>query len=175
MDNYDEKLNYSFEPAAPAPAEPAQPLQQAKEEIRRSGRHTGLKIAALLTVVAIVAAAGGYALKQAIAALGEKNLAGQQTSVDAIFNCMTTVILRPDAFDAPDSQAQTEAFIAWCKQSPHDADAPVLAPGEWEAANREARLAQGIPLDAGSWQAICAAARDVGLSESHFDRCRPLA
>ncbi len=58
MDNYDEKLNYSFEPADPAPAEPAQPLQQAKEEIRRSGRHTGLKIAALLTVVAIVAAAG---------------------------------------------------------------------------------------------------------------------
>lgn len=88
---------------------------------------------------------------------------------------MTTVILRPDAFDAPDSQAQTEAFIAWCKQSPHDPDAPVLAPGEWEAANRETRLAQGIPLDAGSWQAICTAARDVGLSESHFDRCRPLA
>ena len=84
MDNYDEKLNYSFEPADPAPAEPAQPLQQAKEEIRRSGRHTGLKIAALLTVVAIVAAAGGYALKQAITALGEKNLAGQQTSVDAM-------------------------------------------------------------------------------------------
>ena len=43
MDNYDEKLNYSFEPADPVPAEPAQPLQQAKEEIRRSGRHTGLK------------------------------------------------------------------------------------------------------------------------------------
>ena len=84
MDNYDEKLNYSFEPADPAPADPAQPLQQAKEEIRRSGRHTGLKIAALLTVVAIVAATGGYALKQAIAALGEKNLAGQQTSVDAM-------------------------------------------------------------------------------------------
>ncbi len=56
---------------------------------------------------------------------------------------MTTVILRPDAFDAPDSQAQTEAFIAWCKQSPHDPDAPVLAPGEWEAANREARLPRG--------------------------------
>ena len=84
MDNYDEKLNYSFEPADPAPADPAQPLQQAKEEIRRSGRHTGLKIAALLAAVAIVAAAGGYALKQAIAALGEKNLAGQQTSVDAM-------------------------------------------------------------------------------------------
>ncbi len=124
----------------------------------------------------------GYALATLCEVLGGALSGGQtthqeslQTSVDAIFNCMTTVILRPDAFDAPDSQAQTEAFIAWCKKSPHDADAPVLAPGEWEAANREARLAQGIPLDAGSWQAICAAARDVGLSESHFDRCRPLA
>ncbi|UNB78355.1 hypothetical protein MJK72_16840 [Klebsiella pneumoniae] len=55
------------------------------------------------------------------------------------------MILRPDAFDALDSQAQTEAFIAWCTQSPHDADARAPAPGEWEAANREARLAQGIP------------------------------
>ncbi|MBN0408637.1 Ldh family oxidoreductase, partial [Pseudomonas aeruginosa] len=104
----------------------------------------------------------GYALATLCEVLGGALSGGQtthqeslQTSVDAIFNCMTTVILRPDAFDAPDSQAQTEAFIAWCKQSPHDADAPVLAPGEWEAANREARLAQGIPLDAGSWQALC--------------------
>lgn len=92
----------------------------------------------------------GYALATLCEVLGGALSGGQtthqeslQTSVDAIFNCMTTVILRPDAFDAPDSQAQTEAFIAWCKQSPHDADAPVLAPGEWEAANREARLAQG--------------------------------
>ncbi|EPY7071614.1 malate/lactate/ureidoglycolate dehydrogenase [Klebsiella quasipneumoniae] len=124
----------------------------------------------------------GYALATLCEVLGGALSGGQtthqeslQTSVDAIFNCMTTVILRPDAFDAPDSQAQTEAFIAWCKQSPHDPDAPVLAPGEWEAANREARLAEGIPLDTGSWQAICAAARDVGLSESHITRCRPLA
>jgi uncharacterized oxidoreductase len=87
---------------------------------------------------------------------------------------MTTVILRPDAFDAPDSQAQTEAFIAWCKQSPHDPDAPVLAPGEWEAANREARLARGSRwMRAAGRQS--APPRDVGLSESHITRCRPLA
>jgi uncharacterized oxidoreductase len=87
---------------------------------------------------------------------------------------MTTVILRPDAFDAPDSQAQTEAFIAWCKQSPHDPDAPVLAPANGKPPTAK-RAGEGIPLDAGSWQAICAAARDVGLSESHITRCRPLA
>ncbi|STX08212.1 malate dehydrogenase [Klebsiella pneumoniae] len=65
----------------------------------------------------------GYALATLCEVLGGALSGGQtthqeslQTSVDAIFNCMTTVILRPDAFDAPDSQAQTEAFIAWCKQ-----------------------------------------------------------
>ena len=44
MDHYDEKMNYSFEPVAPETPQP--PLEQAKEEIRRSGKHTGLKIAA---------------------------------------------------------------------------------------------------------------------------------
>ena len=48
MENYDEKMNYSFEPAPEEPSRP--PLEQAKEEIRRSGKHTGLKIAALLAV-----------------------------------------------------------------------------------------------------------------------------
>ena len=76
---------------------------------------------------------------------------------------MTTIILSPEAFDAPDMQRETEAFIDWCKRSPHDPDAPILAPGEWEEANRQQRLAQGIPLDAGSWQAFCAAAEEVGL------------
>jgi uncharacterized oxidoreductase len=65
-----------------------------------------------------------------------------QGSVDAIFNCMTTIILSPEAFDAPDMQRETEAFIDWCKRSPHDPDAPILAPGEWEEAN--CRQAQGI-------------------------------
>ena len=56
MENYDEKMNYSFEPAPEEPSRP--PLEQAKEEIRRSGKHTGLKIAALLAAVAIVAGVG---------------------------------------------------------------------------------------------------------------------
>ena len=76
MDHYDEKMNYSFEPAAPET--PQQPLEQAKEEIRRSGKHTGLKIAALLAAVAIVAGVGGSALTKAIDAIGQKNLAEQE-------------------------------------------------------------------------------------------------
>lgn len=93
-----------------------------------------------------------------------------QGCVDAIFNCMTTIILSPEAFDAPQMQRETEAFIDWCKQSPHDADTPILAPGEWEAANRQQRLANGIPLDASSWQAICAAARQAGMSQETLNQ-----
>ena len=37
MDHYDEKMNYSFEPVAPETPQP--PLEQAKEEIRRSGKN----------------------------------------------------------------------------------------------------------------------------------------
>lgn len=54
----------------------------------------------------------GYATATLCEVLGGALSGGQtthqeslQTSVDAIFNCMTTVILRPDAFDAPDSRA----------------------------------------------------------------------
>ena len=78
MENYDEKMNYSFEPAPEEPSRP--PLEQAKEEIRRSGKHTGLKIAALLAALAIVAAVGGSVLTKTIDAIGQKNLAEQESS-----------------------------------------------------------------------------------------------
>lgn len=86
---------------------------------------------------------------------------------------MTTIILDPKAFDAPDMQRETEAFIDWCKQSPHEAHAPILVPGEWEEANRQARLAQGIPLDAGSWQAICQAALEAGFPPQKLAQFQP--
>ena len=67
----------------------------------------------------------GYALATLCEILGGAVSGGQtthqqslQTCVDAIFNCMTTIILDPQAFDAPDMQRETEAFIDWCKQSP---------------------------------------------------------
>ena len=76
MEHYDEKMNYSFEPVPSEPQQP--PLEQAKEEIRRSGKHTGLKIAALLAALAIVAGIGGSVLMKAIDAIGQKNLAEQE-------------------------------------------------------------------------------------------------
>ena len=108
MDNYDEKMNYSFEPLPQEPPAAHQPpLEQAKEEIRRSGKHTGLKIAALLAAVAIVAGVGGSALTKAIDAIGQKNLAGQQTAA-----AMSEQTVEPEtAPEAPaPADAQTPAY-----------------------------------------------------------------
>lgn len=95
-----------------------------------------------------------------------------QDSADAIINCMTTIILNPELFGAPDCDHQVDAFAKWVKASPHGEDAPILLPGEWEVNTREARLVQGIPLDAGSWQAICEAAQFVGMPETVLQEFR---
>ncbi len=39
---------------------------------------------------------------------------------------MTTIIINPELFGAPDCSAQTEAFAEWVKASPHDDDKPIL-------------------------------------------------
>ena len=104
MEHYEDKMNYSFEPMEQDPEpqqEPQQepPLEQAKKEIRR-GKHTGLKLAALLAAVAIVAALGGSALTAAIHALGQQNMA-QQEAVD-------TMAQQPEA-EQPTEAAEPEA------------------------------------------------------------------
>ncbi|QOV71126.1 malate/lactate/ureidoglycolate dehydrogenase [Citrobacter sp. BDA59-3] len=119
----------------------------------------------------------GYALAALCEIMGGALSGGQtthqgslQASVDAIFNCMTTLILNPDMFAAPDMQQQTQAFVEWVKQSPHSNDGPILVPGEWEENNRRLRKAQGIPLDPGSWQGIFAAAVRAGMPQEEADR-----
>ena len=125
----------------------------------------------------------GYALAAMCEILGGALSGGKtthqetlQTSPDAILNCMTTIIINPELFGAPDCSAQTEAFAEWVKASPHDDDKPILLPGEWEVNTRRERQEQGIPLDAGSWQAICDAARQIGMSEETLQGfCQQLA
>lgn len=121
----------------------------------------------------------GYALAAMCEILGGALSGGQTThqaslqeSVDAIFNCMTTVILNPELFDAPDMHQQADAFIDWVKQSPHDPNEPIQVPGEWEAHNRATRLAEGIPLDESSWNAICEAALAAGMPDSELQQFR---
>ncbi|WP_158783762.1 malate/lactate/ureidoglycolate dehydrogenase [Pantoea sp. BAV 3049] len=117
----------------------------------------------------------GYGLAVMCEILGGALSGGQtthqsslQTSVEAIFNSMTTIILDPKAFDAPQMQQEAEAFIDWVKASPQADDQPIQVPGEFEEAQRAERLRDGIPVDANTWQQILAAAREAGMSESEL-------
>lgn len=92
-----------------------------------------------------------------------------KTSSDAIFNCMTTLILNPEAFAAPAMQTEAEAFIDWVKASPQSGDAPIQIPGEWEDANRQIRMQEGVPIDATTWQQICTAALQAGMPQVELE------
>ncbi|SMG31593.1 malate/lactate/ureidoglycolate dehydrogenase [Cedecea sp. NFIX57] len=117
----------------------------------------------------------GYALAVMCEVLGGAVSGGQtthphslQTSQAAIFNCMTSMLLDPAAFDAPEMQQEAQRFIDWVKNSPQPGEQPILVPGEWEEIQRMARQQQGIPIDTNSWQQICHVARAVGMPEAEL-------
>ncbi|MBB5464084.1 putative oxidoreductase [Paraburkholderia sp. CI2] len=84
----------------------------------------------------------------------------------AIINCMLSVIIDPTSFDAPDAQAEADAFLAWVKASPLAAGAErIYEPGEPERVTRAQREAAGISIDAATWTQIHCAARAVGMDE----------
>ncbi len=89
----------------------------------------------------------------------------------AIVNCMLSVIIDPAAFDAPDAQAEADAFIDWVKASPLAAGVERLyEPGEPERMTRAQREAQGIPIDPATWAQIRDAALTVGMNEAEVAR-----
>ena len=83
---------------------------------------------------------------------------------------MTSVILDPNAFDAPAAQAEAEAFVEWVKASPLQAGAErIYAPGEPEDARRAERGANGVPIDPTTWQQIRDAAAASGMPADEIE------
>jgi uncharacterized oxidoreductase len=122
------------------------------------GLHKGFGLAAMCEILG-GALSGGYTTRESTL---------QKTS--AIINCMTSVILDPNAFDAPAAQAEAEAFVEWVKTS---RVAPgverIYAPGEPEDARREERVANGVPIDPTTWQQIRDAAKQSGMPEGEIE------
>ncbi len=122
----------------------------------------------------------GYALAVMCEILGGALSGGKtthqdslQTSPAAIFNCMTSIVLDPAAFDAPEMQQEAQRFIDWAKASPQAGEQPIKVPGEWEEEQRADRQQHGIPIDANSWQQLCQAAREAGMSEEELAGYQP--
>jgi uncharacterized oxidoreductase len=117
------------------------------------GGHKGFGLAALCEIFG-GALSGGFTTHSTT--LGTTN---------AIINCMLSVIIDPAAFDAPDAQAEADAFIDWVKASPLASGVDhIYEPGEPERVTRAQREAEGIPVDAATWAQILAAALAVGMS-----------
>jgi uncharacterized oxidoreductase len=89
--------------------------------------------------------------------LGEKAPKG-------IINNMFSVIVDPAALgEAQAYYREVEAMTRWVKASPPAGSDPVMVPGDPERRMRARRLAEGVPVDAGTWRAVAAAAALVGI------------
>ncbi len=82
-----------------------------------------------------------------------------------IVNGMLSIYLDPDHFGAAGFAATARDFADYVRATrPIEPGGRVLVPGEPEAANRIARLRDGVPLQAATWAAIQATGRSLGLS-----------
>lgn len=112
----------------------------------------------------------GYGLAAMCEIFGGALSGGYTTHADtlektsAIVNCMLSVIVDPNAFDAGNAEAEAEAFIEWVKASPRaEGVERIYAPGEPEREMRAQREAHGVPVDPATWQQIHDAAVAAGM------------
>ena len=94
------------------------------------------------------------------------------TSRKRVLNGMFSVLLDPAALgDRASFEQEALAFLAWAQASPvrEGFDAVHIA-GDPERASRTRRTAQGIPVDATTWQEILAAAHRLGLDAAEVNR-----
>jgi uncharacterized oxidoreductase len=116
------------------------------------GGHKGYGLAAMCEIFA-GALSGGFTTRSSTL-----------VKTSAIINCMLSVIVNPEALDAPNADAEAEAFVEWVKASPlDDVSEKVYVPGEPEQGLRAERGANGIPIDHITWQQIVDAAQTAGM------------
>lgn len=121
--------------------------------LRSFGEYKGYGLAAMCEIFA-GALSGGFTTR-----------AETIVTSNAIINCMLSVIIDPAALDAPNAQAEADAFVDWVKASPLMPDTErIRLPGEVELDCRNERSRHGIPVDAATWRQIREAAESVGVT-----------
>jgi len=93
------------------------------------------------------------------------------TSRRRVLNGMFSVLLDPAALtDRGAFEAEALAFLDWVRASPpREGFDAVRVAGEPERIARAERTANGVPVDATTWQEILAAAGKLGLEPSRID------
>jgi uncharacterized oxidoreductase len=112
----------------------------------------------------------GYGLAMMCELLGGALAAGMtqrdgDSSKRRVLNGMFSVLVDPERLgDRAAFEAEALAFMDWARASPpREGFGPVLVAGEPERTMRARRLAEGVPVDATTWQEILAAAERLGV------------
>jgi hydroxycarboxylate dehydrogenase B len=132
--------------------------------LRTFGEHKGFGLALVCELLG-GALAGGMAAH-------EKG-SGQQR----VLNGMLTIVFDPQRLgDAALFSAEMQAFLDWVKASPaQDGIGPVRVAGEPEREMRARRLAEGIPVDAATWQELLDTATKLGRDPAELSRLAGVA
>jgi uncharacterized oxidoreductase len=121
--------------------------------IRAFGEHKGSGLALMCELLAGAFTAGGCA----------GPVDGPRKG---IANGMLSIYLSPAHFGTrSEFERIAREYLEWVLGArPIDPAAPVLAPGDAEAATREARLTTGVPLPVDTWSAIVRTAEGLGVT-----------
>jgi uncharacterized oxidoreductase len=126
---------------------------------------------ALQTFGGVLGAHKGYGLALMCELLGGALAAGlTQRDADIsqrrVLNGMFSVLLDPAALGGQAAfEHEALAFLDWVQASPpRDEASPVQVAGDAERAHRARRTAEGVPVDATTWQEILAAAGKLGVA-----------
>lgn len=121
--------------------------------IRAFGEHKGSGLAFMCEMLAGALTGGGTS--------------GPVDARGRIANGMLSFYVSPKHFGTEaEFQAAGRAYVEWVLAcNPIAADAPVLAPGDKEAATRADRLANGVPLQPDTWAGIRDTAQRLGVAE----------
>ncbi|MPY96291.1 MAG: malate/lactate/ureidoglycolate dehydrogenase [Acidimicrobiia bacterium] len=124
----------------------------------------------------------GYGLALVCELLGGALAAGLPYHGEAlrgpeVYNGMLAILVDPARLGHGASFAeQVETVLSWVTGSPPAADVDqVLVAGQPERATKAARLAQGVPVDGGTWRELMATAASVGLDEDAVRQAAGLA
>ena len=132
--------------------------------LRTFGEHKGFGLALVCELLG-GALAGGLAVHEST------------TRCQRVLNGMLTILLDPARLaDAELVGAEMQAFLDWVKASPPQPGTErVRVAGEPEREMRARRLAEGIPVDANTWNELLAAAVKLGCDPTELDRLAGIA
>lgn len=136
--------------AGPGPRD----YRAGKGAIRAMGEHKGSGLAFMCEIL------GGALTGSGTAGPGERPLA----------NGMLSIYMSPAAFGTDNFfAAETRAYVEFFKSSrPASPGGEVLTPGESERRTRAKRLAEGVPLEEETWNAIRRTALEAGIEEKQI-------